>query len=115
MLNYEILQEAGVEYKAALKRFADKADIYEKYIRKFSEDTHYEQAKEAFKNNDHDELLKTVHPIKGIVGTLGMNQLYQDADDVVQAIRENRQKDITSCFQKFAACYERTTEILSRV
>lgn len=86
-MDKEKLILAGIDYDNALRRFAGKEVLYEKYLVKFKEDNHLELALEAKEKENYEEMLKAIHTMKGVVGTLGMTALFQACAVVVNAIR----------------------------
>lgn len=81
------LQDAGIDYDAALARFVGKREIYEKYLTKFLEDTHVQDALSALEKKDYGEVLEQTHALKGLAGTLGMTELFEVSADIVRNLR----------------------------
>ena len=75
---------AGIDYDGALMRFVQKREIYEKYLRKFLDDTHEAEALQAYRAQKLDEMQERVHALKGVSGTLGLVPLYQITAEIVQ-------------------------------
>lgn len=101
---------ASIDYEKGLKQFAGKEAIYVKYLNKFGEDIHYEQAVKAMENKDYDEVLKALHALKGIAGTLGMMKLFDVCTNIVNAIRENDYDRVTILFDDIKKAYELSLE-----
>ncbi len=89
-MNREKLEAAGIDYDVAVERFAGRDDLYEKYLTRFSTDTHMENATRYFGEQDYNHVLEEVHALKGITGTLGMEQLYHACQEVVDNIRQDQ-------------------------
>ena len=81
------LRDAGIDYDAALARFVGKREIYEKYLTKFLEDTHVQDALTALEQRDYGEVLEQTHALKGLAGTLGMTELFEVSADIVRDLR----------------------------
>lgn len=81
------LRDAGIDYDAALARFVGKREIYEKYLTKFLEDTHVQDAMRALEQKDYGEVLEQTHALKGLAGTLGMTELFDVSADIVRDLR----------------------------
>lgn len=113
MLNKEKLLGAGFDYQAAIKRFAGKEALYEKYLYRFDEDNHYEKANKAFQEGDYKTILSEVHTLKGIVGTLGMTSLFNACQAVVVAIRGCEYDKLEHLFAILKEEYEKTKDILT--
>ena len=81
------LRDAGIDYDAALARFVGKREIYEKYLTKFLEDTHVQDALAALEQKNYGEVLEQTHALKGLAGTLGMTELFEVSADIVRDLR----------------------------
>lgn len=108
----EKLIGAGIDYENALRRFAGKESLYEKYLVQFKEDKHLELALEARERNNYDEMLKAIHTMKGVVGTLGMTALFQACSRVVTAIREKELEQVDELVESVKEEYAKVIAIL---
>ena len=108
----EELIAANIDYENGKKRFAGNEALYEKYLLKFRQDTHYQQAKAAFDNEDYDTLLKEAHTLKGVAGTLGLLDVYQNSADIVSALRNGEEEQVPALIEKLQQAYERTIAVL---
>lgn len=108
MINREIIDVNLINYKSGLNYFSNNADLYEKYIFKFLDDTHFNDAKKAFENNDNEQLLEFVHALKGITGTLAMTKLFEACCGVVNAIRAKEISKIPELFHTLEEVYSTT-------
>lgn len=103
MVDEKKLEKAGLDYKLALARFGDNEMLFEKFLNRFENDEHFEKGKEAYNAGDYTEIVKQIHALKGVSGTLGMERLYQAASDVVDDIRSEN-------FDKLSIDMERMEE-----
>lgn len=108
----EKLIAAGIDYENALRRFAGKEMLYEKYLVKFKEDKHLELALQAWERADCEEMLKAVHTMKGVAGTLGMTALYQACSRVVTAIRAEEFENMDRLVEKVKTEYASVLAVL---
>ena len=83
------LLAGGINYDAAVERFAGQAAIYEKYLARFLEDPHVDDAKAALAREDYGEVLEQAHALKGLAGTLGMESLQSASAELVNDLRED--------------------------
>lgn len=88
------LRAAGIDYDAALARFVGKRDIYERYLLRFLDDTHENEAEEAFHRQDYQEMLEQTHALKGLAGTLGLTGLYGISAEIVRDLRDEKFEDL---------------------
>lgn len=88
-MDKEKLKAYGVDYENAVKRFAGNEALYEKFLKKLTEDDHLAIGEQAMKEERYEDVLEAVHALKGVAGTLGMTELFQAASVVVASIRKN--------------------------
>lgn len=89
-MDKEKLRRLGVDYELAIKRFAGNEELYERYLNKFQEDTHLQEADAALERQEYQTVLEQIHAFKGITGSLGMDELYAKAQILVSSIRANQ-------------------------
>lgn len=106
------LSTAGIDYDAALARFVGKRAIYEKYLMKFLEDKHAEDAAAAYEKKDYNEMLEQTHALKGVAGTLGMTALYEVSSDIVSDLREAKTDGVGEKLDKLLAECERLKNLI---
>ena len=78
-MDKEKLKAYGVDYENAVKRFAGNEALYEKFLKKLTEDDHLAIGEQAMKEERYEDVLEAVHALKGVAGTLGMTELFQAA------------------------------------
>lgn len=111
-MDKETLIAANIDYENGKKRFAGNETLYNKYLLKFREDTHYQAAKEAYEAGDFDTLLKETHTLKGVSGTLGLQDIYYSSAEIVTALRTDSKERIPELIQKLDCAYEKTMMVL---
>lgn len=115
MLDAAKLKEAHIDCEVGVKRFAGKEKLYEKYLIKFLEDNHYQQAKEALEQKDYDSTLKLVHALKGMTGTLAMEKLFEFCSQVVADIREDRIEAVEADFNSLSEEYNQIIAVINKM
>ena len=90
----EALKEVGVDYAAGVLHFAGKEELYVKYLRKYGEDHHLQDAVAAYEKTDYKEVLDQIHALKGLSGTLGFSQMFQSASAIVTDLRREEYQTI---------------------
>ena len=88
-MDKEKLKAYGIDYENAVKRFAGNEALYERFLKKLTEDDHLAIGEQAMKEERYEDVLEAVHALKGVAGTLGMTELFQAASEVVASIRKN--------------------------
>ena len=110
-MDEKTLRAAGIDYDAALARFVGRRELYEKFLHKFLEDTHEQDAVCAYRERQFEETLAQVHALKGVCGTLGLTKLYESsARSSGNCVRRNLpdwsggwsnlQRNMTSCVRR---------------
>ena len=75
MVDEKRLEAAGIDYKIAMERFGDNEEIFEKFLYRFADNTHFTDGKKAYEQKDYDGVLKAIHALKGFSGTLAMEEV----------------------------------------
>lgn len=107
------LRQAGIDYDAALARFVGKRTIYEKYLLKFLEDAHAQDAMKAYEKQNFEELLEQTHALKGVAGTLGMTDLYDVAAEIVHDLRCDKREELGEKMARMMVEQKRLSEIIA--
>ncbi|MDD3206191.1 MAG: Hpt domain-containing protein [Lachnospiraceae bacterium] len=115
MLDEKKLEAVHVDYQMGIRRFAGKESLYEKYLFKFLEDTHYAEACAAMEKKNYAEVLSTVHALKGMTGTLGMDSVFESCAKIVSDIREERTADVEVHFTILKEQYELVCNLLAEM
>ena len=113
MLLKENMKDGVIQYADGVRHFAGNEKMYEKYLKRFSEDAHFADAKKAMADQDLHEVLEQTHALKGIAGTLGMTQLFDAANAVVTAIRQEHPEQVAELMEQLEAAQKTTVEKLS--
>ncbi len=115
MLDKKLLEGSGINYEAGLRNFAGKENLYEKFLIKFIDDTHFEDSKEPYYNKEYEEVLTKLHALKGMSGTLGMDRLFEACSDIVSAIRADNISNIEVLFNKVEYEYNNIYKVLTKL
>ena len=84
------LENAGIDYATGLSHFAEKEELYQKYLMKFKEDTHVDEAVAAFEKGEYQNVYEQIHALKGLSGTLGFSMLFKETSAVVADLRRDK-------------------------
>ena len=101
------------DYENAVKRFAGNEALYEKFLKKLTEDDHLAIGEQAMKEERYEDVLEAVHALKGVAGTLGMTELFQAASEVVASIRKNEISHLQEQMAKVHTEFEKACEAVS--
>lgn len=106
MMDEKLVELAELDTQSGLQHFAGKQAMYEKYLGKFESSENYAYAVEAFEKRDYNNVLKEVHALKGIAGTLGMNRLFRVSQEIVDVIRSGNEEKAAEYYKEFREAYE---------
>lgn len=103
------LTKVGIDYKAGVEKFMNRQDVFDRLLKNFINENSFDSAKEAIEKEDYEKVLKDIHQMKSVTGTLCMNDLYKLCCSVVDNIRANKFDDAKN---DFSSAYENYTKII---
>lgn len=81
------LSQMGVDWKVAMDTFAGHEEIYYNLIKKFPEDEYFDTMLKEIKAENYPEAFKAAHALKGICSNLGLKQLLDQLNPLVELLR----------------------------
>lgn len=106
------LQNADVDIKGGVNRFAGNVGMYERFIDKFPSEPTYGRLQSAMEQEDWEEAQLAAHTLKGVAGNLGMSRLSLACSDVVGHLRSGEQEKAVQAFEILKAVYEEMIRII---
>lgn len=100
----EELEQLGANVEEAMGRFMDNAELYERMLKRLPDAVEKAQVKSAFGAMDLEAAEKGAHSLKGVVGNLSLDALYEGYSKIVELLREGKPAEA-------AELYEKTLEI----
>lgn len=85
----KMLEEAGINYTEAMYRFGDNQALYERLALKFLGDPHLPALAEALEEGDVEQAFREAHSLKGVAGNLSFDELYEAAQQISDALRDD--------------------------
>lgn len=104
-MNIVKLQEAGINYEEGLKRFSNKAELYEKYLVKFFSDPLFAELGNYISEKNYTEAFKCAHTLKGLSGNLSITGLYKYISVMVEALRNNETASVDEMYDELTKIY----------
>ncbi len=114
-LQKEQLRSAGVDLAGALERFMDNEKLYEIYLRRFTENTNFQDLENALAKEDWRQALEISHNLKGVSGSLGFTELYGLLCSQVSMLRQDDNKSATALMEEVMAEYQRLFAVAKKV
>ena len=104
----------GIEVDAGLKRMVNKPALYEKVLRDFHKRFVDEMTfiQQSFANDDHDDVKRRVHNLKGLAGSISAKELHATAIATEQAIKT--QTLVTEALEAFAQEHHKVLSGIAR-
>ena len=114
-MNKELLEAAGVDYAAGLRRFAGKSEMYERFIRSFPADENFAEAEALFAQGNYAELLRPVHALKGVSGNLSLTAYYENCCAIVTALRAGNYSEVQALWPENVRLYKKITAVIAKM
>lgn len=110
----EFLESKGFDIDGTMRRFLNNEALYKKCLKKFLDDSSYENLKKAYSAGNCNEAFKAAHTMKGFVSNLGINSIYELLIPMVEKLR-NQDLDIASEMGKLEELYADTYKIIEDI
>ncbi len=114
-MDKEKLKAYGVDYENAVKRFAGNEALYEKFLKKLTEDDHLAIGEQAMKKEErYEDVLEAVHALKrGCRNPWNDGNCSSKASEVVASIRKNEISHLQEQMAKVHTEFEKACEAVS--
>ena len=105
-MNMEAMEAAGIHYAAGLQRFSGRADLYEKFLKRFGEDENFSQLEKAVAAGETQEAFRYAHALKGVSGNLSLDRFYSTLVLLVEKLRVGEADGTQELMQKLCTEYD---------
>lgn len=109
-----MLESKGFDVDGAMRRFLNNEALYIKCLKKFLDDTSYEELKAAYEAGNCNEAFKAAHTMKGFVSNLGINNIYHLLIPMVEKLRV-QDMNIEEELKQLGALCEEASEIIENL
>lgn len=72
----------GINYDSGVNRFAGNEALFTKFLKKFVDDPTFSDLRKAMAGTDTDEAFRQAHTLKGVVGNLSFDDLFEKLNPV---------------------------------
>ncbi len=86
-MNRYKLFKAGIHASEGVERVGGNAEAYESMLVRFPKDPYFSRLCEAITQKNVETAFEAAHALKGIVGNLSMNRMYDDLVPLVEQLR----------------------------
>lgn len=111
----ELVGILPLDYDGAVARFGGNEALYGRFLNKFLQDGTYNALKRAVDCEDYGQVEQQAHTLKGVAANLGLRQLSEDSDHLVQAVRQKAWDQILPLYAKLQEEYQITTRALNQL
>lgn len=111
-MQIEKLNSCGIDYVAGVDRFGGNEAMFEKFIRRYTEDTHYEELLTAIEANDSDQAFRIAHTLKGVVGNLSFTTYYNAITPLTELLKEGKLEEARALVPSIQQAEEKALEAL---
>lgn len=94
-------------YENVCRRMMGNTVLVEKFVKKFMEDSTYQQLSDALEQMDYEGIFRSAHTLRGLSGTLEFSGLQRESEKLVNLIRENQLEAINVPAEELRQEYEK--------
>lgn len=112
------LVENGADVENTVKRFMGNEAMYEKFLKKFADNSNYPGLAESIEACDYEEAFKCAHTLKGVSANLGLDPIYKASSDLTEEVRNKKNDEVDKekvqeIWQELQRVYKVFEELLS--
>lgn len=111
----EELKKHGIDIERGIKRFSGKRVLYIKYLKEFIKDENMQEIKSCMEAEDYQLVQKKVHALKGIVGNLSIDVLYDNSCQMMEALKQENIEKAKELFQQMSQIYIQVCDLISKI
>lgn len=112
------LEECGADVETTVKRFMGNEAMYEKFLKKFTDNSNYSGLAESLEAGNYEEAFKCAHTLKGVSANLGLDPIYKASSDLTEEFRGKPGEEVDNArvqeiWQELQSAYQTFEELLS--
>ncbi len=112
------LVENGADVENTVKRFMGNEAMYEKFLKKFVDNSNYTGLEENISSGNYGEAFKCAHTLKGVSANLGLDPIFEAASELTEEFRgkadeEVNRERVQEIWQKLQRVYKVFVDLLS--
>lgn len=108
----EKLNACGIDYAAGVDRFGGNDAMFEKFIRRYTDDTHYSELLTAIEAGDSEQAFRVAHTLKGVVGNLSFTTYYNAITPLTELLKEGKLEEARALVPSVQQAEEKALEAL---
>ncbi len=112
------LVENGADVENTVKRFMGNEAMYEKFLKKFVDNSNYTGLEENISSGNYGEAFKCAHTLKGVSANLGLDPIFKAASELTEEFRgkadeEVNRERVQEIWQELQRVYKVFVDLLS--
>lgn len=107
------LEARGVDVARGIKAHMDNEDMYERIFRLVMSDPNFERLFDMADSGSAEELFEITHSMKGTLGNIGIDELYEYVLDICETTRAGRLDRVTGNIANIKQIYYSFKDILA--
>lgn len=111
----EFAKNTNLDYDGTVARFCGKESLVIKFLKKFPNDPSFDELAQAVEANDFEEIEKSAHALKGVTGNLGLQDLFEINQKIVDAVRSGQYEALPEYFRKDQEIYNNVMQCLKEL
>lgn len=100
MITISSLKEFGADVDTGLARCLNKEDFYLKMVNMGLADEHFDQLDSVLEQNNLDKSFEVCHALKGVLGNLALNPMYDIVCEMTELLRARKEADYPAMWSK---------------
>lgn len=108
----EAAKELNIDLEGTLGRFSGNEGLYLRFLRRLPQDKTFEQLAQGVEQGDAQIMEQAAHTLKGVAANLGLEDLRQASDGVVQAVRAGQTGEACGQFERVRQAFQRACDVL---
>lgn len=105
------LMSVGINVDEALERFSGVEELYERFLKKFINDSEYKNLEDALDKGDFETAFTACHTLKGVVGNLLIIPLYKIVFEETELLRNGT--DTAGAVRLFPSLRDEYTRVIN--
>ncbi len=108
------LQGLGIDVNSAIERVMNNEDFYARLLGMFLDDDNFSKLKESVAAGDIKASFEAANALKGIVGNLGLNNLYEIVAPMTEVLRSGQITGIQDSVNQLEERYNAVVDVIKK-
>lgn len=108
----QALEALGMDLSQTLARFVGNEALLFRFLNRFPDDPTFEKLVTAMDAGDSEDAFHQAHTLKGVVGNLGIGDLFVAVDPMVEDLRAGRMEEARAVFPQVKTLYDQAVETI---